>query len=300
MKKFLKNLLIKTNLQVLTKKITERINFKQTLKINGKKFIIPVVKNIGYDNLIFGDGKWKLLLFKKLLNLKRGHFIDIGVNVGQTLLALKSINSDVTYIGFEPNSNCVFYVNYLIKANNFKNSVIIPIGLYNETKIMTFDMGNEADQAGTLVENLRPGYYNSNRIFVPVFKFDNVVEAINMGDVSLLKIDVEGAELEVLQGMKQFMALKKPIIICEILWAHNSQKLPDCKKRNDAIIKTLSDSNYLIYQIIKSEDANLVESIKKISTIENTVYTEENRELCDYLLVHSDELKVLEGNFTII
>lgn len=62
----------------------------------------------------------------------------------------------------------------------------------------------------------------------------------------------------------------------------------------------MSDSNYLIYQIIKTADANLVESFKKISRIENTVYTEENRELCDYLLIHSEELQVLEDNFTTI
>ena len=166
--------------------------------------------------------------------------------------------------------------------------------------MISFDIGNEADQSGTVVQNLRPAETHKTKVFIPVFKFDEVLPKINVKNISLIKINVEGAELEVLYGMEKVLKELKPIKICEILWAHNNQKLLDCKKRNDSTIKTLSDSNYLIYQIIKSADANLVESFKKISTIENTVYTEENRELCDYLLIYSEELQVLEDNFTTI
>lgn len=66
--------------------------------------------------MIFGDGKWKIDLFKRILSVKKGDFIDIGVNVGQTLLNINSIDINSGYIGFEPNSNCVFMLIIWLKG----------------------------------------------------------------------------------------------------------------------------------------------------------------------------------------
>jgi len=47
-------------------------------------------------------------LLKKILLLKDGVFIDIGMNLGQTLIKLKCVDPNIRYFGFEPNPGCVY------------------------------------------------------------------------------------------------------------------------------------------------------------------------------------------------
>jgi hypothetical protein len=46
--------------------------------------------------------------------------------------------------------------------------------------------------------------------------FDEYIEKIPLKKINLIKIDVEGAEYKVLNGMKKTIAKYKPIIFCEI------------------------------------------------------------------------------------
>ena len=118
----------------------------------------------------------------------------------QTLLTFRSLYSN-TYWGFEPNPSCVFYLNSLIKTNKFKNVNILPIGLSSENALLKFYLKNEVDSAGTIIQELRPDYYDSEEVnFVPLFSFDNL-NFNEIKNISLIKIDVEGAELDVISGL---------------------------------------------------------------------------------------------------
>jgi hypothetical protein len=72
-------------LRQFVKKITERFNFDLRIKLNGKKFVIPIIKNIGVWHISQRDGLWIIELINKLLKIKHGSFIDVGVNIGQTI-----------------------------------------------------------------------------------------------------------------------------------------------------------------------------------------------------------------------
>lgn len=283
----LKKLLSSLGLGKLTKKTAAKINFNLKRSYFGKKFIIPIINNLGYDNLVLYDGLWKKDFFENLLKFKDGMFLDIGVNIGQTLILLRSFNDKIKYIGFEPNSACVFYVNHLVQANNIRNSIIIPAGIYNENKIVSFNIQGDSDQAGTIVENLRPGEQYIENVYVPVFDFDTLSNDLNINEISLIKIDVEGAELGVLTSLKNCLVQKSPVVVCEILWAHNESKLKDNEERNKAIMELMNEVGYSVYQIIKDEQKSKIKYLKKISKLENKVYSNENREECDYLMIEN-------------
>jgi FkbM family methyltransferase len=90
-------------------------------------------------------------LIKKKQLPADGIFIDVGVNVGQTLLNFRSCYEN-PYWGFEPNPSCVYYLQTLIKKNKFKNTRIIPVGLSSQNELAKFYIKNETDSAGTIVK----------------------------------------------------------------------------------------------------------------------------------------------------
>src|SRR5687767_11314100 len=92
--------------------------FNLTIKHHRKSnsVIVPIINKIGIENLHLSE-EWMCDVIEKLLSVKTGGFIDIGVNVGQTLIKLKLVDANVSYIGFDPNPVCVFYTKTLIKKN---------------------------------------------------------------------------------------------------------------------------------------------------------------------------------------
>jgi FkbM family methyltransferase len=68
-------------------------------------------------------------LQKGLMTARKGTFVDVGMNLGQTLLAAKAIDPARHYIGFEPNPHCFAYCEQLTQLNQLPNVSLVPIGL---------------------------------------------------------------------------------------------------------------------------------------------------------------------------
>jgi len=52
---------------------------------------------------------------------------------------------------------------------------------------------------------------------VPVFVGDDVLETLGVDEVAIVKIDVEGGELDVLEGLTRTLSRSNPLIFCEVL-----------------------------------------------------------------------------------
>lgn len=260
-------------------RIPPPFNLRVTVKINNKKFKIPIIKNVGLSNLLMSE-IWMTEVIKKMLTGKRGAFVDVGANIGQTLLKLKSVDENIEYLGFEPNKACVSYLAELIKINKFKNVHIYPIGLYNTDKSANLVMssGKEVDAGATVITNFRAKKNNSNEIIVDLARADNIKSLINISDISVIKIDVEGAELEVLEGAIGIIKKHCPVIIIEILPVYNEKNIFRLE-RQEKVENIVNMLNYEIFQIEKTPQGNL-KNIERIKTI--GIHSDLSR--CDYIL----------------
>lgn len=263
--------------------LVEQVNMVVPRPLNGTTIQVPVLQGLGYDNLQVTE-QWMCSLLKSILaKTRRGTFIDVGVNVGQTLLKLRSIDAEVDYVGFEPNPRCVYYADVLIKANGFRNCRIIPVGLADKNSVLQLNLYSQTDtdSAASLVENFRPDQKIFKKIYVPVSRFDTVDEQLNIPSISIIKIDVEGAELEVLQGLTDTIRKNRPVVIMEILPAYKAENTFRIE-RQDQIQSIFKGLDYRTFRIIKS--GSRVEKLLPLDQIE----VHDNGEWCDYVFAPSE------------
>jgi FkbM family methyltransferase len=146
-----------------------------------------------------------------------GLFADIGANIGQSALSFAAVRPGWDIISFEPNPALAGYLDHTSKVLGRRHCYRM-IGLGEMTGRLTFHRpvwrGVEATQEGTFkpgilsepatVARLGSGY-ELRSIAVPVEPFDRF-------DLrpDVVKIDVQGFEYEVLQGMRETLRARPP------------------------------------------------------------------------------------------
>lgn len=232
-------------------------------------------------------------LLTDLIPLKNGAFIDVGVNVGQTLIKLRTVTTTMKYVGFEPNPRCVYYSNILIDVNRFEHCELIPVGLYDQDTVLALSLfsENSADASASVIPNFRANSKVYKKIYVPVFRFESMSEALDIGNLAIVKIDVEGAELEVLESLKSSISLCRPILLMEILPCYSEEN--DFRvSRQKRIEEIIDQIDYHIIRV-KKRDGNTIETLEELKTI--GIHGDE--ELCDYIISPSElTSKILSGH----
>ncbi|WP_070137885.1 FkbM family methyltransferase [Crocinitomix algicola] len=228
----------------MIKRVLNKLGIYKEYKIqlNQQAFKIPVFHGMGLNNL--GENEPWMSALLKAFGSENTRFLDVGVNIGQTLLKWKSIYPNANYIGFEPNPNCINYLERLISANQFE-AKIYPYGIDVSPDIKElFVLPNDkTDSSASMIHSFRPG---ENRQSISIETIS--LKELELQEFDLVKIDVEGAELMVLKSL--FEICTDATIICEILPAYTKEN-KERLARQEEIEKLLQQFNYDIYRIIK-------------------------------------------------
>ena len=247
-------------------------SFRQT--IGGSTFTIPIING----RKARPSEPWMLEVIRRTFLMKSGAFLDVGVNMGQTLLKVASIDRRREYLGFEPNPTCVDYTLALISANNLPFR-IVPTGLGASTDILTLSLDNdETDSSASLVPGFRQRTAAIQRSVI-VLPWTAVPDNLKPEQVGIVKIDVEGGELEVLQGLGDLLTDHRPAILMEILPSYDAGNTARIR-RSQAIEQILLDADYRMFRIIRSENGEFTH-FKRLSQIE----VHGNLTWSDYLMV---------------
>lgn len=241
------NLLLRTLRKL---KLLDSLNLTLKTNLNSKTFAIPVLRGMGAGNVEEYES-WMIQVIDRIRSIRKGSFIDIGTNIGQTLLRLKSVDAEAEYVGFEPNPDCVSYMEELIRKNRFTDATIIPVGVSNKTEILKLNFYDESltDSSASLNENYRPGKKITHRKAVQVVDYA-VIKDVLQGDVGIIKIDVEGFESQVLSGIEPLIREKRPVILLEILPVYE-KALHHRLESQEAIEELFRTNRYKILRIKK-------------------------------------------------
>lgn len=237
-----------------------------TIVENGRRFRIPLIGEHGYSHLHLSE-PWMTELLNRtrsLFDSEQGLFMDVGTNIGQTLIKVRSVLPNMPYVGFEPNPTCVFYMNALIRANHFRDVEIYPFGLSDQPAVLSLHLysDRDTDSAASLIDDFRANQKVYRSIHVPVFP----ASAISLSHrVGFLKIDVEGSEWEVLQSVAALVERDRPLILTEILPCYRPDNHPRLDRQRK-IESLLGGLHYECYRILRHQDH--LESLWKLDEIE--------------------------------
>jgi FkbM family methyltransferase len=137
--------------------------------------------------------------------------LDIGGNFGDYTFALARRARAV--VTFEPLPECV----RVIRAARLKNVVVRPVALSSTSGSVSLyvPLGTDGEEDPGQASLLRPE--RDYRVLeVPVKRLDD----LQINDVSVVKIDVEGHEMAVLQGAEETLRRELPIVLVEIEERH--------------------------------------------------------------------------------
>ncbi len=193
------------------------------------------------------DGTYEsglVLLLKTFLNPNRD-VIDIGANVGfYSVLCGKLIGPSQTVLAVEPTQNALARLRNNIERNGLNNKVIVHEGAASRhdgvTNLHFIEGKEEYSSLGVLCH---PSVLKTpaQTIVIQCSKLDTIVAAHAL-DPGFIKVDVEGAEHSVFEGMVQVLSQYRPIVMSEF-------SLPLLKENGssaDAIVRFFKDLDYVV------------------------------------------------------
>lgn len=125
-----------------------------------------------------------------------GIFVDIGANIGAVSIFVDSFNGNRGYdnkikvYAVEPEPHNLSLLNQNIQNNPVKNITIVDKAVWHEEKMVSI-----SDRGGnSSIVNLE----NENKSEVLAITMENLFSMYNIKEVDVMKIDIEGAEFDLI------------------------------------------------------------------------------------------------------
>ena len=221
--------------------ITRKRNIHIKKKLENSLTIELHLKNISEYKLfmnMLNDDLW--ISITKLFT-KNNIFIDIGANIGIYSLLLSKYSKRI--YAFEPETENYSRLLKNVNNGNTQNISIIQKAAYSESGKKKLFIN--ASDAGWHSLFLKTNVFQ----VVNTVTLDNFIKNKRLKNIGLIKIDVEGAELEVLKGLSNTLKKGPPILI-EI----NRPRLIKSGFSPIDVFELLINNNYHAYVINKNGD----------------------------------------------
>ena len=237
------------------------------IKNNVIKFLFQ--KYVDYcnnDNNIDINSNGELFFIKKYLNKFKIVF-DVGANVGEWSELVLKLNENIKIHSFEPSK----YTFKILKSNLGGRQRVELNNLALGEKFEKRNLYKIEDGAGINSAYIRRGVSNwdVNKISsdeIEVDTVDNYMKKKKINEVSFVKIDVEGCEIEVLRGMK-FTLMKKNVKFVQVEYGGT---YIDSKRYLKDVFDIALENKYFVYKIMQS---GLIRCDKYLQKYENFQYS---------------------------
>jgi len=169
------------------------------------------------------------------------YFIDCGAHCGESILAAKQrFGDDIITISFEPIPGLAKQLQEIHKDNPTVNIQNSAVWINNEVK--RFHLSEEYTDGSSLLDSLN-NLREEHSIKIPCFDLSTwISETFDENDYLILKLDIEGAEYEVLNKMIKEGTIN---LINEFWGEWHDMKIsnPETLETSKKVYKYLEDNN---------------------------------------------------------
>ncbi len=180
----------------------------------------------------------------EVLSFTRGDFLDVGANIGvYAISAAARLGNRGKVVAIEPHPSVSLLLKRTAKENNLTNIEILQAAAWSsEGEVVLYEHVFGGEPLGHSVVRQVSG----SSITVPAVTVDQVVDSEDLDELALVKIDVEGAELEIFRGMRRTLQRFRSLtIIFESLNRENLAACTDLLREYGFSVQRLPDGNYL-------------------------------------------------------
>lgn len=177
--------------------------------ISNLKILLNIGDYIQYWIFMEGGYEKELCCFVAQ-NIKNKIFIDIGANVGSYSLSLCK-HADHVY-AFEASGSSCELLRENTERNGIKNVTVVQRAVFNtDGEKMQLRLSNDTAGNNSL-------FFNEGGVTeeVETLTLDTYVREKGIQDIGVIKVDVEGSELPVIQGAAETIKSHRPILLCEL------------------------------------------------------------------------------------
>jgi len=139
--------------------------------------------------------------------------VDVGANIGNHCLHFSTRFDKV--LAFEPNPLAVDLLRWNLRANAIHNVTVHAVGLAEQPSTATMSIVDRNLGATHLDAQSGADSSGGEHVHVTLARGDDLLLAEDV--VDMIKIDVEGFELDVLRGLRRTLERHRPIVLAEAL-----------------------------------------------------------------------------------
>ena len=182
------------------------------------------VQHYGYqiENSIFWQGlegghEGTTLKLWSILCKNSKTILDIGASTGIFSLVAKTVAPDSKVYAFEPVERVFDKLKVNCDLNQFEVSLIKKAASNFDGLAKIYDLETEHIYSVTVNKDLGPEGYTRRIVEIPTVTLKTFIEEEKLSEIDLIKIDVETHEVEVIQGMAEYLSKMRPTLFIEVL-----------------------------------------------------------------------------------
>jgi FkbM family methyltransferase len=170
----------------------------------------------GASNADYGSGANELPVQAALADhLRAGSVLfDIGANVGFfTVIGARIVGESGSVHAFEPVARNAAWLRLNCRLNRLRNVHVLQVAAGEASRVGALHLADYSGGSTIDVAGRPPDYRRT--LGVDVVCIDDLVESGALARPHVVKIDVEGAELHVMRGMRRTLQQYRPVVIYE-------------------------------------------------------------------------------------
>ncbi len=236
------------------------------------------INDTGIETSIITNNTYEPEVIKEIKSiLNNGStFIDGGANIGFfSLIASKIVGPTGAVIAFEPTPSTLNYLKKNITTNKIKNIIVVDKGLSSSEKQLPFLLSKDNPEANFIMSKEDENLQNKDQIIkISTISIDKFCSENNINKIDLIKLDIEGQELEAIKGAREILTINKNVkIIFELNIAFKKNGIEFAKE----IFTELNRLNFFKFETLLNpkisiknlDNAKDLELIKKITNRHN-------------------------------